>query len=534
MQELRNILVLVLISVVFVSRGEVSEFNTMVGTQTFAPHYQFTSETMLIECAREIYNLGSDVIKFEFSPRYPELYSLPLNSEIKSLRDLATKEPSYRQLLEMPFKYFIMWVYPFKVPIFSWRDGYPEEERQTEYQETYEFASYLLSHFNGSGKSFLFGHWEGDWVLLYSYDAESTPTQERIEAMKQWYQVRQRAIEDACRDVPHHNVYIYQYAEVNLVKKAMQSRPTVLSSVLPYVQVDLVSYSAWDMIGDPETFGRFDEVMDFIQNTANFTERFPSVKKVFIGEYGSNVSEESQATLPRDMIKKSVPWGSPFLLYWQIYSGTPSSTMDFWLITPTGRKVQAYYVMQRFLGKINGLKNYCKVFLKRNPEKTEISGFAKSFEQYSLFSFFESLLDSKEYKRKVSDKEFLGVVNEDIMLRSLSEAELNIFAERLANGEKRSTILREVINSMKFHQVVSETRWRKYLWTKVWLKKGKEALPQLPGVSRYEVWRSIIDSIEFCDAELKARELPPSDIKNMHWLNFREQENRVGSFWSIY
>ena len=48
---------------------------------------------------------------------------------------------------------------------------------------------------------------------------------------------------------------VFHALEVNLVKQAMtRSAPSVTTDVLPYVSVDLVSYSAWDTKDSPEAF----------------------------------------------------------------------------------------------------------------------------------------------------------------------------------------------------------------------------------------------------------------------------------------
>ena len=42
---------------------EVETFNYILGTQTFAPSYQFTDQTELVETAQAIYDMGSNILK---------------------------------------------------------------------------------------------------------------------------------------------------------------------------------------------------------------------------------------------------------------------------------------------------------------------------------------------------------------------------------------------------------------------------------------------------------------------------------------
>ena len=46
------------------SDPQVDSYNMRVGTQTFAGLYKFTTNTLLVETAQAITNLGSDTIKF--------------------------------------------------------------------------------------------------------------------------------------------------------------------------------------------------------------------------------------------------------------------------------------------------------------------------------------------------------------------------------------------------------------------------------------------------------------------------------------
>ena len=63
-------------------------FNYRVGTQTFGVQYQFADETKLVETARAILGMGSDILKCGFgSGRRGD-------DTTKSLRDVVEHEPS--------------------------------------------------------------------------------------------------------------------------------------------------------------------------------------------------------------------------------------------------------------------------------------------------------------------------------------------------------------------------------------------------------------------------------------------------------
>jgi len=52
------------------SDPDVDGYNVRVGTQTFAGLYQFTTNTLLVETAEAIRDLGSDIIKFYLGADY--------------------------------------------------------------------------------------------------------------------------------------------------------------------------------------------------------------------------------------------------------------------------------------------------------------------------------------------------------------------------------------------------------------------------------------------------------------------------------
>jgi hypothetical protein len=132
--------------------AEFPPFRTRLGTQTFAPTYQFTSETKLQETADAIWAMGSDCIKFIMNKDWSgPSQGLPANPAIQTLVDLARDEPTYRALFNGPFQDYLLWVYPFQAS--NWHDGLSEAEAKREYQQVYDLAAYFLQTYNGSGKS---------------------------------------------------------------------------------------------------------------------------------------------------------------------------------------------------------------------------------------------------------------------------------------------------------------------------------------------------------------------------------------------
>ncbi len=331
----------------------VDSFNIHIGTQTFGPKYHFTTNTVLVETAEAIREMGSDVVKFYmgkgFGGQYPGI-TLPVS--VTNLQTLARDEPSCRRVLDMPFQHYVIWSYCFAATSDAWwSDGFSASERQKEYTEVYAFACYLLTNYNNSGKSFYLGHWEGDWYLLPGYNTTINPSPTAIQGMIDWLNTRQQAVDDAMRDVPHTNVAVFHYTEVNRVRDAVLNAPTnnqrLVNTVLPYVtNLDFVSWSSYDGmdLGAADLYATLDYIEAHLP-----TNKAASIsgKRVWVGEYGWGGSKTSaqQEPLTRAYIQKLLSWGTRFTLFWEMYDNEGKA---YWLIDSTGNKTPCYDLHQRF------------------------------------------------------------------------------------------------------------------------------------------------------------------------------------------
>ena len=179
----------------------VDSYNVHVGTQTFAGLYQFTTNTLLVETAQAIQGLGSDIIKGYLGSDFPKQYHINLPSNVTNLLTLVRDEPSCHQMLDMPFRHFVLWAYPFGN---SWPfDGYSATEAADDYKEMFDLTCYFLTNYNNSGKTFYLGHWEGDWYLLPNYNTSTNPSPIAIQGMINWLNNRQKAIDDAKKAVQY-------------------------------------------------------------------------------------------------------------------------------------------------------------------------------------------------------------------------------------------------------------------------------------------------------------------------------------------
>ena len=332
-------------------------FNAVIGTQTFDPSYRFTQKPRLVETAEAIQAMGGDTIKFQLSPNYARGNGNvdAAHGGIRSLTGLVRDEPSHRAVLGMPFSRFVLWAHTFHLDDNHdrWRKGLSAETAAGEHREVYDLACHLLRTYRGTGKTFYLGHWEGDGLLRGSIDVANDVRADEIacRGMTDWLNTRQRAVDDAKRDTPHDGVQVWHYTEVNHVRLAMQGRPAVVTRVLPRTNVDLVSYSCYDTQDDPR----------LLKAALSFIEKHlppkPGIagRRVFIGEYGFPAirhTPQEQDRLSRQVMRAGLEWGTPLILYWELYSNEVEADgrqRGYWLIDDKGVKQPAYDTHAAFL-----------------------------------------------------------------------------------------------------------------------------------------------------------------------------------------
>ena len=369
----------------------VETYNYVLGTQTFGIRYTFTEDDGLVETAKAIHAMGSNILKIGLDAKYDgELYSLPHDASIRTVTDLASRQPSFRQVLDMPFTFYLLWVYPMSVDGW-WDDGLSAQEAEQEYREVYDLTKHLLQTYSGSGKTFYLGHWEGDWHLHPDYDGGKDPSDTMIRGMTDWLNVRQRAVDDAKAQTEHYGVQVYHYTEVCLVDKAMNGGKTLTNNVLPNTNVDFVSWSTYDRlhwggkdlnIGDIED--RLVPALDYIESKLPPKPGIEG-RRVFIGEYGFplNIMEtpEKQERYSREVARVGLEWGCPFVLYWAMYcnENKDGSHKGFWMIDEYGDKQPIYDTHKYYYDQAS---NYVRRFMAehgRIPTAQEFRSTAPSF-----------------------------------------------------------------------------------------------------------------------------------------------------------
>lgn len=287
--------------------------STIIGTQIFSPGYHFTNADPHEEGAGRIAELGTNIIKF-------------------SAEDIEIVD---RMLARGNFSHVLLW------------------NHKSGYEAIYDFACKLLSTYNGSGISFYVGHWEGDWLYLKGYDTTIMKVdREKTEEMIDWLNTRQRAIDDAKRDTPHENVWVWHYTEINRPTDVLNyGADRLLNRVIPYLNVDYVSYSAYDCM--ELSAEKVREVIDAIYAALPAKEGIPG-NRVFIGEFGMphhlcDSDPQTHAKVNLQILAKFLACPVKFILYWQIYCNEhleDGSPRGFWLIDSENRETPLYTAFQ--------------------------------------------------------------------------------------------------------------------------------------------------------------------------------------------
>lgn len=359
--------------------ADVENYNYVLGTQTIGPKYKFTTDDALLETAKAIYDMGLRSLKISLSV---SSYT-GVSGSYSTLTSLVRDNNSFRKTIDMPFRDYFFWARSHA----NWADGYSESERIADSTELYQLTKYLLEQYNNTGKTFYIGHWEGDWYLLPNYDRNYVPSDERCANMAKWYRTRQNSIDKAKVDTEFTGVNVFHYAEVNQVVDAkFNGKKRVVNCVLPYTNVDFVSYSSYDAQWYDQT--KYNSVLDYIE--ANLPPKQGiSGKRVFIGEVGNSLEKSGwdiyrHESDNRAFFKTAIAWGSPFVLYWEMYNNeldvnNNNRHRGFWLINDKNEKQPLYYTFKYFYEAAKKYVANYKLINKTLPNYMEYATWASNY-----------------------------------------------------------------------------------------------------------------------------------------------------------
>lgn len=338
-------------------RAQPDAFPQVVGTQVFGPSYKFTKEAAIYEAAQGISAMGSRILKIK-----------------------AVSGAQLTPFIALPFTHYVLWYRSDD----EWAGGLTPELRQREYTAVYQFTKDLLTRHDTGGKTFFLGHWEGDWYLLPDKDVRKDAAPGRVAAMIEWLKVRQKAVDDARSEVPYAKCRVYTYAEVNRVRDAMKDgRRRMVNAVLPSLDVDFVSYSAYDCQLLPAAEVR--ATLDYVNAQIPPKAGLPS-KRVFIGECGLSWQAcdgdgAGHERRNREIIGKLLSWRPAMVLFWQYYNNevVDGRQVGFWLVDDRNQRTPLHGTMVALFTAQEAAAKDLRLRLRRLPNTDEIAAFSENW-----------------------------------------------------------------------------------------------------------------------------------------------------------
>lgn len=333
-------------------------FPQVIGTQIIGPVYKFDGKKdAVLEGAEGIIEMGSRILKIN-----------------------AISGQQLTPFIAMPFTHYVLWYRSNS----DWVQGFTPEMRRREYNAVYAFTRDLLSRFDTAGKTFFIGHWEGDWYLLPGYNTAVDVPAAASAAMIEWLNTRQQAVDDARSECPFTKCRVFTYAEVNRVRDAMKDgKKRMVNTVLPKVNVDFVSYSAYDV--QMRSTEDIRATLDYINAQIPLKAGLPA-KRVFIGECGLSwqacggdgaVHEQKN----REILAKFLNWRPAMVLFWQYYNNevVDGKQVGFWLVDNKQNKTPLHATLTGLFVAQEAAAQEMKARQRRLPSFDEMAGFSESW-----------------------------------------------------------------------------------------------------------------------------------------------------------
>ena len=342
-----------------------ADFNARFGATHSDGKYFLTRQPFLIEGAEKILALGSRLGKFWFSLDAPEKF-YSFNSRWPVCQDLVAlaKTEYFQAVWKMPFQTIMLTT---TVPSEThWRNpnlGPEFYDRIT--RDYYDLAIHFYGRFRDRDLTVIFQNWEGDWMLRgigKPWNPPDSDWRERCEQMKLWIAARQAGVNRARAEFGKNSKCVVAHCvEVNRVADAWKGIPTVTRNVLPGVEVDLVSHSAYDGInsGDPLLFWKcLKEIREYARTGPLFGPGALAVGEYGVAENDKLGQEKPEPQTPERirerydqmlgvMLLLKVRYAALWELYCNEFAGKPAAPpktpvtnpelmRGFWLVKPDG------------------------------------------------------------------------------------------------------------------------------------------------------------------------------------------------------
>ena len=293
-----------------------------------------------------IAEVGATVVRITLSPRYLRDYNMATNCAAGfSLQSAAADPEIDRALSRRDVDVVMITAYDgtsfgdCETPRFLNPDFFTTEHRAAVVAEYSDFALYLSRKFRNTHKRFILSTWESDNQVYcgaaYQY-VEDASFREYCQAnytrlyggvpspnaalagLRIWFQARYDGIADGRRRAQGEGIggmRVYSAPEMNVVRVLRgHGYPSVLYDVLPYVNFDYVSYSAWESINFDDSVPRLREDLNRIRDVIGSTA-------LIIGESGFSRSSSGSQVVTRvdEVLRAALDWGVEYVIHWELF-----------------------------------------------------------------------------------------------------------------------------------------------------------------------------------------------------------------------
>lgn len=302
--------------------------------------YKFTEYDLLTEGCKVISNN-----KFKFNTL--KIYLGKKSSKTYDIKDIDTTKLSLVEIAKLPQYTFLFSSKQFNTIIIVchsthrkksnyWNTELTDDDIKNEEDQFHELATYLRT-FN---KIFILQNWESDNYK----DKTDIATKNMIK----WIKHRQSGI-DRFRKYPNNiGSYdnVFHAIEVNHIFK----EDTVIHKVIPYVNIDLVSYSCYDTQKNQEAFEKaINIILGSINRNRNYCKGVPKCLNrfpvpLYIGEFGvshKNKKYFQVMNILYNIVTISKKYNLPYVNFWNLYNNEENEEFglidSFNKITPSGK-----------------------------------------------------------------------------------------------------------------------------------------------------------------------------------------------------
>ena len=314
----------------------------VAGLYRFAvPDSDLEPESFLVEGAKHVRNLGARHLFVHLSPQYRRDYSFDDFGEApyRSLTELAGS-PLYRELFSLAFETFVLTSYTFV----NWQwiqsrgqVGAVRFDPDGEREELAELVCHLAATY--PAKSFIVKNWEGDWQMKLSYDTDSVASEQQVAEFVEWMHARQDGItlgRSRCtaQRVKH-------AIEFNLIHQAQRGLRSMLASVMPSVDSDLIAYASW------WSLGRAGGLTRNLRDDIAFIRTLPGIgnRPLIVTEFGLSYLAADLQQRTAEAVEALSLAQVPMAFYWQIFDNGP----DLALVGRDATRFESWHTIRSFI-----------------------------------------------------------------------------------------------------------------------------------------------------------------------------------------